>query len=173
MGSRPVVTLRFAVAVAVAAAVGVPNALASSSPAPSGDQTYPHVTPRTGGRHRSFKLSFTLAQAPGRTGYEFVEYRAVVSAPAQTRASCTPTQPAPVTSGTQGEVERIALPQPTHGWCKGRYAVTVYLQRTQTCPPPVQPGPPPDYVCPVTASEAQPVQPVSELDTGQAHFTVR
>ncbi|HEY2652843.1 MAG TPA: hypothetical protein VGI50_13015 [Solirubrobacteraceae bacterium] len=173
MGSRRAITLRLAVAVGVAAAIGVPNALASSSPAPSGGQTYPNVTPRTGGRHRTFKLSFTLAQAPGHSGYEYTEYRAVVSAPAHTRASCTPTQPAPVTSGTQGEVERIALHQPTHGWCKGRYAVTVYLQRTQTCPPPVQPGPSPHIICPLTPGEAQPVAPVGDVDTGQTHFTVR
>jgi hypothetical protein len=173
MGFRGVTSLRLAAAVGVAAAIVVPNALASSSPAPSGDQTYPHVTPRAGGRHRTFKLSFTLAQAPGRSGYEYTDYRAVVSAPAHTRASCSPAQPAPVTSGSRGEVETIALHQPARGWCKGRYAVTVYLQRTQTCPPPVEPGPSPNIICPLTPSHVQPAPPVEDVNTGQAHFTVR
>jgi hypothetical protein len=172
MGSRGAISLRLAVAVAVAAAIGVPSALASGSPVPSGDQTHPHVTPQAGGRHRTFELSFTLAQVPGRSGYEYAEYRAVVSAPAHGQASCTPAQPAPVTSGRQGEVERIALHPPTHAWCNGRYAVTVYLQRTQTCPPPVEAAPD-IVVCPVTAREAEPVFPIGDVNTGETHFMVR
>jgi hypothetical protein len=163
--------LRLAVAGGIAAAIGAPDALAGSSPAPTGEQTHPHVTPRVGGRHRTFELSFTLAQAPGRNGIEYTSYRAVVIAPAQAQLACMPTQPAPITSGTQGEVARIALRPPTHGWCRGRYGVTVYLQWSQTCGPPIQPAP--RIVCPLSVSEIEPAFPIGNVNTGKTHFTVR
>ena len=163
--------LRLALAAGVAAAIGAPTALATTSPAPTGEQTHPSVRPRVGGRHRTFELSFTLAQAPGHTGTEFTEYRAVVSAPAHARASCLPTQPAPVTSGSPGQVERVALHPPRHAWCRLRYAVTVYLQRTNICGPPIEPAP--RIVCPLTPSGVEPVYPIGEFNTGETHFTVR
>lgn len=157
-----------------AAAIAVPIALAGASQTPSGEQTHPRVTPRIGGKHRTFELTFTLAQAPGHSGTAFTEYRAVVSPPAHARAACAPTQPAPITSGSAGESERLALHPPTPNWCKGRYLVTVYLERTSTCGPPV--GMKAAFIiCPVTASGVEPSDPIpaTETNTGEAHFKVR
>lgn len=162
--------LPLGIAVGIAATIAAPDAFAGGTQAPSGQRTYPHVRPRVGGRHSRFKLSFTLAQAPGREGTEETEYRAVVSRPANSRESCPPTQPAPVASGNQGELERITLQPPEHGWCRGRYDVTVYLQRTQTCGPPIVMAP--RIVCPASA-EVGPALPDEDLNTGTTHFTVR
>lgn len=172
MRSARLAILRVAIAVGVAVGIGAPAALAGTSPVPSGEATYPHVTPRVAGRHRTFELSFTLAQAPGRRGTEETAYRAAVSVPAGARSSCAPTQPQPIATGTQGEVERIALHPPTRGWCRGQYAVTVYLQRTDVCGPPV--GMSPDIiVCPQFATGVKSAFPTGEITTGTAHFTVR
>jgi hypothetical protein len=172
MSLRGVSSLRLAVAVGVAVAVVAPNALAGTSQVPSADATHPHVTPRVGGRRRTFELSFTVAQVPGHSGLEYTYYRAVVSPPARARASCSPTQPALVTTGSFREVKTIALRPPTHGWCGGQYDVTVYLQRTSTCGPPLE-AQPRLVPCPVSAREVEPAFPVGDVNTGETHFTVR
>jgi hypothetical protein len=162
---------RQALAVGAVVAIAAPGALAFSTQAPSAEQTHPHVKPRVGGRHRTFQLSFTLAQAPGGSGSAYTAYRAVISAPAHARSSCVPTQPQPVTTGSQGEVKRVPLHPPAHNWCRGRYGVTVYLQRTQICGPPI--GPAPRIVCPLSAHAVEPAYPIEELKTGETHFRVR
>ena len=53
------------------------------------------------------------------------------------RAGVLPDAPRPVSTGSQGATIKIHLHPPTHGWCKGRYEVTVYLVRTQLCGPPI------------------------------------
>lgn len=171
MGSRRAIALRLAVTVGFAAAVAAPSALAAGSQVPAAEQTHPRVTPRIGGRHRTFELSFTLAQAVGRSGIEYTDYRAVVTGAAAARASCLPPQPAPVTNGAQGELKRIALHPPAHGWCRRRYVVTVYLQRMQTCGPPIDLAP--RIICPVSAGGIEPAFPIGEVNTGETHFTVR
>jgi hypothetical protein len=57
----------------------------------------------------------------------------------------------------------VPLPAPRSGWCRERYRVTVFLQRGPYCPKP-RPGEPPQP-CPEFATQ--------EIDTGEAHFTVR
>jgi hypothetical protein len=51
----------------------------------------------------------------------------------------------------------VRLRAPRSGWCTGRYAVTVYLQRGPYCPGPGRP-------CPLFATREQP--------TGAARFRV-
>ncbi len=150
--------------------LGSPGALAGAGQTPTGQQTHPHVKPHTGGRHSKFKLSFTLAQAPGRTSTEETSYRPKISRPAHARISCTPPQPAPIASGSQGEVETIALHPPRRGWCKGRYDVIVYLQRTRTCEPPTATRP--ADACPASSGESESAYS-SEENTGETHFKVR
>lgn len=169
MTPRQMILLAVSIAAGVIV-IGAPEALAGSSQAPDGQQTHPHVKPQVGGRHSKFKLSFTLAQAPGRVGMEETSYRAEVSAPPDTRESCSPPQPAPIVTGSQAEVERIALYPPQRGWCKGQYAVTVYLQQTHTCGPPAAMTS--RHLCPVSSSESEPAQ-TEEVNTGETHFKVR
>jgi hypothetical protein len=108
-------------------------------------------------------LSFTLRQAAGHVGVLATDYRVEVSPPVHARASCWPSQPAPIVTGTKGEVIHRALNPPMHGWCTGRHRVTVFLQRGPYCPPPVRGKPP--TPCPEFATQ--------DLDVGDAHFTVR
>jgi hypothetical protein len=171
MGSRRAIFVSLAIAVGVAVAMGAPNALAGNSQAPRAQLTHPQVKPRVGGRHQTFELSFTLAQTPGVRGFEYTDYRAVVSAPAHTRASCSPTQPGLVTSGTQGELRTVALHPPAHAWCRGSYDVTVYMQVIDRCPPPIEPAP--RILCPVLALGLEPAPRIGVVNTGATHFTVR
>ena len=90
------------------------------------------------------------------------EYRAQVTAPPGSRSSCMAAQPPAIDSGTAGATERIALPPPAGGWCRGTYLVTVFLQRGPYCPKPVEGQPP--TACPEFATQ--------ELDTGSTSFTV-
>jgi hypothetical protein len=166
---------RSAVTLAIAGALGggavawtAPAALAGSDQATM--QTHPSVRPRIGRRHSTFELAFTLAQAPGRAGFVDTYYREAVSPPAHAAAECSPAQPTPVFSGSQGATVKISLRPSAHGWCKGRYDVTVFLQRTNVCGPPVVGRA--LSICPVIA-DAQPVVPIPEVNTGETHFTVR
>jgi hypothetical protein len=97
-------------------------------------------------------------------------YSEAVSPPAHAGAACSPTQPAPVSSGSQGATVTVRLRPNAHGWCKGRYNVTVFLHRTNVCGPPVV-GPSLS-ICPVIA-DARLVVPIPEVNTGETHFTVR
>jgi len=165
---RRLILLPSVIAVGIAVAIGASDALAGTIPAPTAQPTYPKVKPRVGGRYAHFKLSFTLAQAPGQFGLVETEYRPVVSRPANTRPRCTPTQPAAVVTGTQGAVRKIALQRPRRGWCPGRYKVTVWLQQMETCGPPREGMARAEIIlCPMVAVFA----PV-ELNAGEAHFTV-
>ena len=109
-----------------AVAVAAPGALAGSNQAPIGVQTHPSVRPRVGRGHSRFELTFTLAQAPGRAGLVDTHYSELVSPPAHAVPACSPTQPAPVATGSPGATIKIHLHPPTHGWCNGRYKVTVF-----------------------------------------------
>jgi hypothetical protein len=166
---------RTAVTLAIAGALGggavawtAPDALAGSDQATT--LTHPSVRPRVGRRHSTFELAFTLAQAPGRAGFVDTYYSEAVSPPAHAAAACSPTQPAPVFSGSRGATVKIPIRPNAHGWCKGRYDVTVFLRRTNLCGPPVV-GPS-LIICPVTA-DARPIVPIPEVNTGETHFTVR
>ena len=165
-----VVTLAIAFAFGGGAVVvAAPDALAGSNQAPIGVQTHPSVRPKVGRRHSRFKLTFTLAQAPGRAGLVDTYYSEVVSPPAHAAPTCSPTQPAPVSTGSQGATIKIHLHPPTHGWCKGRYVVTVFLDRTQLCGPPIAL---PAIICPVSPDARSPF-PIGRVDTGQTNFIVR
>ena len=165
-----VVTLTIAGSLGGALVIAAPAALAGGDPASSTQQTHPRVRPRVGRRRTTFELTFTLAQAPGRAGSEDTYYREVVSRPARAPESCSPTPPAAVFTGRQGSTAKIALRPPARGWCRGRYEVTVFLQRTPTCGPPL--GRAARAACPVSAN-SEPGIPSADLDTGQAQFTVR
>lgn len=153
--------------VGATAALAAPNALSQVT---GTVQTHPSVAPRIGHRRSTFELTFTLAQAPGRAGLMDTYYREVVSPPAHAPQSCSTTQPPAVLSGAQDATVKLPLRAPARGWCKGRYDVTVFLQHTSSC------GPPLDgaalIICPESTGPV-PVFPVADLDTGQAHFTVR
>lgn len=146
----------------VPVAPSTPAATGSPTASPA-QRTYPRVRPRFGGARTSFTVWFTLREAPGHAGVLATDYRVQVSPPSQARASCWPTQPAPVQAGRKGATARLRLPTPSAGWCIARYTVTVYLQRGPYCPPPVAGKPP--TPCPEFATQ--------ELDVGTAHFTVR
>jgi hypothetical protein len=126
-------------------------------------QTHPRVRPRNVTRHTRVRLYFTLADAPGHQGVYATEYRIQVDPRSGARAACRPEPPPNVEQGEQGRRIRVQLPTPRHGWCRGRYRVTVFLQRGPYCPEP-QPGEPPQP-CPLFATQ--------DLDVGEAHFTVR
>jgi hypothetical protein len=121
-------------------------------------QTHPHVSPRTGKRHTTFRLRFTVADAAGITGVSQTEYRIEVRAPKGARAACTPVAPAIVTEAAPGTVEHRTLPEPAGGWCVGRYHVTVLLQRGPHCQQP-------DTMCPEFATQ--------DLDVGRTRFRVQ
>lgn len=150
---RLCVTLATAGLLAGATGAAVPGALAARTPALSSQQTRPRIKPRVGRPHSTFHLTFTLASTTIRAGFETTEYRAVVSAPTHSRASCAPPQPAPIVSGNQGSVAKIALRPSAHGWCRGRYAVTIYLETIVTCGPLGSPGSAPCCGPPVEAAE--------------------
>lgn len=164
--------VRRATAAASVAALGLavataPAALAGHIQVSSAPQTHPRVSPKVGGQHRTFHLTFTLTQAPSGSGLVRTDYRAVLSAAAHAPASCSPPQPAAVFSGRQGSEATLALKPRARGWCKGRYLVTVWLQRTEACGPPVKAAEA-AIVCP----QIKVAFPVNEVNTGEAHFTV-
>lgn len=155
--------------IAGALAMGAPAALAGGAQTSGTDRTYPSVKPRVGHRHSGFELTFTLAQAAGRTGLVSTYYREVVSPPAHASQSCSPAPPAPVFSGRQGATMRIPLHPPAHGWCRGRYDVTVFLERTPVCGPPIEPA---GFIpCPLSAGGVPTFHSVA-INTGDTHFTV-
>jgi PASTA domain len=129
---------------------------------PSSERTHPHVRPATGGRLTSFTLAFTLREAPGHQDVFAVDYRVQVTAPTSAAASCMPTPPPMIESGTAGASEQITLTPPAGGWCAGTYLVTVFLQRGPYCPSPVEGQQP--IACPEFATQ--------ELDTGSASFVI-
>jgi hypothetical protein len=67
-------------------------------------------------------------------------------------------------------VTNIALRPPAQGWCEGRYGVTVFLERAPVCGPPI--ARPAFIPCPLYRG-AVPTFRVSDLNTGETHFTVR
>ena len=87
-------------------------------------------------------------------------YHAEVAPGKRRASSCWPPQPEPITSGQKGQVVRLSLSPPQDGWCRGRYHVTVFLERGPYCPPSEEPQP-----CPEFATQ--------DLDTGETHFRVR
>lgn len=141
---------------------------ATSTPAgpPKGtvtEQTHPSVLPRTGGARTRFAVRLTLADAPGHTGVLATAYRLQLSVPAKHAISrCSPAAPTNIDSGIARRVVRVALIEPTAGWCTGRYTLTVLLQRGPYCPKPSAGAPP--TPCPEFAER--------DLNVGEAHFIV-
>jgi len=89
-------------------------------------------------------------------------YRVQVDQPSSSRAACAAPGPPPVDRGTQGTSATVGLAPPRYGWCRGSYAVRVFLQRGPYCPKP-QDGQPPQP-CPLFASQ--------EIPVGTTRFTV-
>jgi hypothetical protein len=148
----------------VSSSPGKTTPIPSGPPKASSEQlTHPRVRPRVGGTHSTFALSFTLRQTPGHMGVVATDYRVEVAQPHRAGASCSPPQPAPILSGRKGTVTNLSLHPSLHGWCTGRYRVSVFLQRGPYCPPPVNGKPP--TPCPEFATQ--------DLDVGHARFTVR
>jgi hypothetical protein len=131
--------------------------------APSGERTHPRLQPTIGRRHTRFTLTFTLRDAPGHQGVLAADYRVQVAPPVGARASCTPAEPPTIGTGTAGTIEQVPLTPPAHGWCRGSYRVTVFLERGPYCPPPVVGQTP--TPCPEFATQ--------DMDTGEASFTIR
>jgi len=151
-----------AAAATVTAAPGdsAPTTYPTGAPA---QQTHPVVRPHHPTRRSHVAVRFTLAEAPGRRGAFESDYRVQVDRPARSRAACAAAAaPRPVTSGAQGSRVTVALPAPSRGWCRGRYVVTVFLQRGPYCPKP-QGGQPPQ-ACPEFATQ--------DLRVGRTTFVV-
>jgi PASTA domain len=147
-----------------AATPGVEVASAAAPAAASAaesESTHPRVRPIYGQAATSFTLTFTLRETPGHEGVLATDYSVLVT-PLKPGASCAPPQPPPIESGAAGETVQISLPAPAGGWCRGTYAVTVFLQRGPYCPPPQEGGLP--VPCPEFA--------LQDLDTGGSGFTV-
>lgn len=128
-----------------------------------GQQTHPRLVPRRARRTSRVAVHFTLADQPGHSGVVATDYRVQVDPPAGSRPACRGMAPATVDAGTRGAVVRVPLARPPHGWCVGRYIVTVFLQRGPYCPAPAPDQPP--QPCPQFASQ--------DLDVGRAGLTVR
>jgi hypothetical protein len=148
----------------------LPGTTATGTPAETGppvagtkQQTHPAVHPRHPARRSHVGVQFTLSDAPGHQGVVENGYRIQVDAPAGSRPACAAPAPPDVTSGTHGARVTVGLPHPRHGWCGGRYAVTIFLQRGPYCAAP-QAGQPPQP-CPLFASQ--------ELQVGRTAFVVR
>jgi hypothetical protein len=135
----------------------------TAAKAPSSQLTHPRVRPRVGWTRTIFTLSFTLRQNVGHSGVVASEYRVQVTPPYPRQSRCWPAEPRPIRTGTAGTIKRIRLHPPARGWCRGRYRVTVYLERGPYCPPPTYgkpPAPCPEFV-------------TTELDVGDARFSIR
>src|SRR3954454_14560520 len=124
---------------------------------PPEQRTYPRVAPRRGRGGTSFTAYFTLRSRPGHEGVMETTYRVAVSRAGRSSVRCTPPPPDAVQSGAPGSIARVSLAAPRSGWCRGRYRVTVFLQRGPYCPEP-GPGEPPQP-CPEFATQ--------DLDTGE------
>ena len=136
---------------------------ASQAQAPPEQRTYPRVVPRRGRSGTSFAAYFTLRSRPGHQGVMETTYRVAVARTGGSSARCTPPSPDAVHNGAPGSIARVPLAAPRPSWCPGRYRVTVFLQRGPYCPEP-RPDEPPQP-CPEFATQ--------DVDTGEAHFTVR
>lgn len=126
-------------------------------------QTHPAVHPRRPTRRSHVSVQLTLSNAPGHQGVVESDYRIQVDQPPGSRVACAAAAPANVTGGTQGDRVTVPLPAPRYGWCRGKYTVTVFLQRGPYCPAP-QNGQPPQP-CPEFASQ--------DLQVGRSTFLVR
>lgn len=147
----------------VTAALGQSTQVTGPPRGTRAEQTFPRLVPRTAKRASRVAVYFTLADRPGHAGVTETSYRVQTDAPPGSRAACQAMGPPTVDSGSQGAVVRVSLPRPVHGWCVGRYTVSVFLQRGPYCPKPA-PGQPPQP-CPEFATR--------DLDVGHAQLTVR
>lgn len=133
----------------------------ATASATESESTHPRVRPAYGQADSAFTLTFTLRETPGHEGILATDYSVLVT-PLKPDAPCVPPQSAPIESGAAGEVKAVSLTPPEGGWCKGTYAVTVFLQRGPYCPPPEEGGLP--VPCPAFA--------LQDLETGGSGFTV-
>jgi hypothetical protein len=113
-----------------------------SSIGSAGQQTHPVVHPRHPTRRSHVSVQFALSDAPGHQGVAESDYRIQVDRPADSRPACAGAAPAKVTRGAQGDRVTVALDAPRSGWCRGRYTVTIFLQRGPYCPAPRDRQPP-------------------------------
>jgi hypothetical protein len=150
-----------AVSSGLAASATVAAGVSGAPTGAPGQQTHPVVVPRAGSARTRFTARLTLADAAGHAGVFAADYRIQITPPSSA-ARCRPRTPPPITTGAKGEVVRVALGAPARGWCVGRHALTVFLERGPYCPKPAGGRPP--VVCPEFATQ--------ELDVGEAHFTV-
>jgi hypothetical protein len=144
----------------IAAAAGA-GAIPSPA-APAAERTDPGVTPRHGGRHTTFTVSFTAREAAGQHDgatwrYEVMAVRRVSGRP----ASCTAAVTRDAMNVVVGQRIHVRL-RPTRRWCAGAYRATVLLDRQVAC---VQPTGQPPVACPAIAFAPQ--------DTGHVSFIVR
>lgn len=127
-----------------------------------GEQTHPAALPRLGGPQTRFRVRLTLPAASRHAGAVATGYHLRLTVPAgKPIQRCSPGAPATI-SGNAHDLVRVELVPPAGGWCAGRYAVTVLLQRGPSCPKPLAgrlPRP-----CPEFADQ--------ELSVGTAHFVV-
>ena len=121
------------------------------------------MIPPRGHRGTSFAAYFTLRSRPGPEGVFENTYSVHVARRGRLRARCLASSPEVVQSGTPGSIARVPLPAPRGGWCRGRYRVTVVLDRGPYCP---KPGP-------GESPQACPLFPNQLIETGAAHFSVR
>lgn len=125
--------------------------LGGSAPAlAASEDTSPVVRPASGLRSTVFRLSFTLRHDAGHAGVLDTSYRVALVRPRGTRAACAAGAVPRIDSGRAGQRRRVLLPAPRHGWCPGRYRVSILLTRGPYCPPTH------DQPCPEFATREQP-----------------
>ncbi len=145
----------------VVAFAAVANALPSPV-APVAERTDPTVTPKHGGRHTAFTVTFTARETTGQHDgatwrYEIMAVRRGVGQP----VTCTAAVTREARDVVAGQRVRVRL-HPTRGWCVGAYRATVLLDRQVAC---TQPAGQPPVACPAIAFAPQ--------DTGHVAFVVR
>jgi hypothetical protein len=159
--SGALATIRLA-ALSLLTVAALPVGLAESRPkAPAAEQTHPHVSPRSGGRHTTFVLTLTVADDLGVRGVVQADYSIDVSNGGRNR--CGSGFAENLNAGRRGQRLSIKLAPQARGWCRGRYRGVVLFERGPYCPKP-SPGQPP-RPCPEFPSQA--------LDAGRFAFTVR
>jgi hypothetical protein len=152
--------------VAGAALACAPVALGASTVpqpiAPDVQQTMPSVSPKHGGRHTAFTVSFTARTAAGGNGSVTASYIVMaVRHGTSTPTSCNATVSRDAGTTAVGQRVRVRL-HAARRWCVGHYRATVVLNRQVNCQQPT--GSPP-VACPAIA--------FAPLDTGHAGFAVR
>jgi hypothetical protein len=111
---------------------GLPaRALAIGPTAPASEQTHPKVRPARGHPATRFVLELTARQRLGATTGSSADYRVTVS-----RAGGGCGDALEISSAAAGaHLRRTLRPPSSAGWCRGRYAGSVILDRAPSCAP--------------------------------------